>query len=228
MQGIQKAILDIIKTSKDMGLPFITKSAIIEESKKTSLAVFANKHHTKDKYSELTRKVEQALFQLKKKGLIKQRKRGHWTIDTSSNKYKPVICKALEEQYEIYCPKCNKYRYEIIKTSTEVKRKCPDCGKDTQTHFYKYWCPVREIFIGDPAKQCELIHGTNMKTLSKEVFPMKICYFSTKPTKLSLEYAKEKVRKEEEKISREKRYYSKNCRDPLSKNYLPNLEKEVE
>lgn len=223
MQGIQKAVFDIIKTSRDMGLPFITKTTIVEETKNTSLAEFATSHHVNDKKSELDRKVEQALFQLKKKGLIKQRKRGHWTVDRNSDKYKPIVCKALQDQYEVYCPKCNKYTYQIVKTPSEIKRKCPECKKKVQIHFYKYHCPVRNIFIGDPAKQCELIHGTDMQTLSVEVFPMKICYFSTNPSKLSLEYAKEKVRKEDEKISNEKRFYNKDIHDPLSKCYLPKL-----
>jgi len=203
MQGIQKVVFDIVKTSREMGLPFITKTTIVEETKNTSLSEFAKSHYINDKKSELDRKVEQALFQLKKKGFIKQRKRGHWTVDVNSEKYKPVVCKALQDQYEIYCAKCGKYRYQTAKSPSEIKHKCPDCGKHVQIHFYRYRCPVRNSYIGDPTRQCELLQGTNMQTLSKEVFPMKICYFSSNPTKLGIEYAKEKVRKEEEKRIRE-------------------------
>lgn len=205
MQGIQKVVFDIIKTSKDMGLPYITNVAIKEEARNTSLieldSVIVNTKRNierKNKKTQLDFSIEQALHELKKKGLIKQRKHGHWTVDKSASKYKPVVCKAIEEQYEIYCQKCNKYTYQIT-DKKKISDKCQTCGKKVQISFYKYHCPVRNMFIGEPSKQCELIHGTNLATLSKQVFPMKICYFSSNPTKLSLEYAREKVKKEEEK-----------------------------
>ena len=138
MQGIQKVVFDIIKTSRDMGLPYITKTAIIEEAKNTSLVesekVMSNTaknvaRKKENKLSQLDWQVTQALFQLNKKKLIKQRKRGHWTITKNANKYIPVICKVLERQYEIYCPKCDKYTYKVSKEKSKIKNKCDVCGK---------------------------------------------------------------------------------------------------
>ena len=229
MQGIQKVVLDIIETSRITGLPFITKSAIVEEAKKTSLADFAEKHHVRDKESQLMRMVDQALMNLKKKGLIKQRKRGHWTIDKSSGKYHPVVCKALVQEYEVHCPKCDTYTYEKTKNKESLGWKCKSCKKGRLTvSAFRQYCPVRETYIGDPIRQCELLHGTNMHTLSRQVFPMKTCYFGETPKKLELEYAQEKVRKELEREDKESRFFNKDIHDPESKAYLPKLHGKVE
>jgi len=229
MQGIQKVVFDIIKTSREMGLPFVTKSAIVEEAKSTSLNEFADKHHTNDKNSELVRKVDQALYQLKKKGLIKQRKVGHWTVDLSSAKYKPIICKALVSEFETHCPKCDTYSYKKAAHKESLGGKCPTCGKGRLTvQFYRWYCPVRETYIGDPIRQCELLHGTNMHTLSKAVFPMKNCYFEKVPTKVELEWAQIKIKKEIEKAEIDARFYERDSSDPLSKFYLPKLHEKKE
>jgi len=221
MQGVQKLVLDIIKTSHKNRLPYITKTGIVEEAKKTSLTTFVDKHHTNDKNSQIVRKVDQALYQLKKKGLIRQRKRGHWTIDKNSGKYHPVVCKALESEYEVHCPKCDTYTYVKTENKESLGGKCKACKKGKLVvSFFRYHCPVRKSYIGDPVKQCELLHGTNIHTLSKQVFPMKNCYFANKPKKLELEYAQEKVRMESEKEAHDLEIY-------LSKYHLPRpLQKE--
>jgi len=229
MQGIQKVVLDIIETSRTAGLPFITKSGIVEEAKKTSLADYAEKHHARDKESQLARMVDQALMHLKRKGLIRQRKRGHWTINNSSGKYHPVVCKALVQEFEMHCPKCDTYTYKKSGNKESLGGKCKSCGKGRLTvNFFRWYCPVREQYIGDPVRQCELLHGTNMHTLSRQVFPMKVCYFNEKPDKLGLEYAKEKVKKEVERAELESRKFNKDIHDPVSKAYLPKLHGKVE
>jgi len=233
MQDIQKVVFDIIKTSRDIGLGYIEVPLIKEETKKTSLSIlddeFVNTKRNlarKVKKTKLDFAIMQALRELKKKQLIRQTKKGHWTVVKGAEKYRPVICKALKKQYEIYCPKCKKYTYVIKDDKKVLKKRCPDCNKKVEINFYKYHCPVRNVFIGDPKRQCELLHGTDVNKLSKEVFPMRICYFKTKPTKPELEYAQRKIEKEEEKQLHEIRYYNSNIRDPLSKHYLPKFAKE--
>jgi len=78
-------------------------------------------------------------------------------------------------------------------------------------------------------EQCELLHPTGLDEEGKKLkpYPMTVCYFSAKPTKTTLEYAKRKIKLEDKKIERERRYYSEDVRDPLSKYHLPNLVKEV-
>lgn len=232
MQGVQKVVFDIIKTSRDLGLAFIDIKIIKEEARKTSLAelddVIPNtKKNAKRtvKKTQLDFSIEQALSILKKKKYIRQTKQGHWTIVKGATKYKPSVCKALQSEYEFYCPKCDKYTYKVVNNISKESKKCPQCNRRLEIQLYRYHCPVRNVYIGDPVKQCELLHGTNINNLTTEVFPMKICYFASKPTKPMLEYAREKVRQEDEKLAKEARYYIDDVRDPLSKHYLPNLEK---
>ena len=85
MQGVQKVIYDIIKTSREIGLPFISTKAIKVEALKTSLAeldatiVNTKKNQTrKVKKTQLDFSIAQALNSLKNKELVKQTKRGHW------------------------------------------------------------------------------------------------------------------------------------------------------
>lgn len=233
MQGVQKVVLDIIKTASDMGLPYIPRAAIIEEARNTSLveldSIIVNTKRNlkrKKKKTQLEFSIDQALKVLHEKNLIKKTKRGHWKINKNAIKYIPVLCKALERQYEIYCPKCNKYEYKITKEKSKIKKKCAECGKRLHINFYKYHCPVRNMFINNPTEQCELIHGTNMSKLSKIAFPMKICYFDKNPVQATLDSAKRKIKKEGERRAKEMRYYSTDVRDPLSKHYLPKLTKE--
>jgi len=231
---VQKVVYDIIENAKLAGLPYISTPAIKVEAMDTSLAeldaiiVNTKKNLTrKVKKTQLDFSIAQALTILKAKKLIKQTKQGHWKVVKNAKKYKPVVCKAIEEQYEIYCPKCETYHYEITDKS-KIPKKCPECGKKVHIEFFRWHCPVRKMFIGNPVEQCELLHPTGLDEEGKKLkaYPMTVCYFDAKPTKTTLEYATRKIKLEDEKIQRERRFYSDDVRDPLSKYYLPNLVKE--
>lgn len=208
VNGIQTVVLEIIETSRDNHLPYITKSAIVEEAKKTSLGEFAEKHHVGDKKTSLDRKVEQALMHLKKKGLICQKKRGHWMANRKPKKYTPKVCKALQYEYEYHCPKCNSYSYEKSNKKEVLGGKCKACSKGRlSVRLFRHYCPVRVTYIGDPVRQCELLHGTNVHTMTKDPQPMKFCYFDKVPTKIQIEMRQERVREVQEKEDEEQRIY---------------------
>jgi len=233
---VQKVIYDIIENARLSGLPYISTSAIKVEAMETSLAEL-EKEFVKTK-KNLARKgdakktkldfaISQALTILKDKGLIKQTKHKHWKVVRNAKKYKPVVCKAIEEEYEIHCPKCGTYDYKITEKS-KISKKCPECGRKVHIEFFRWHCPVRKMYIGNPVEQCELLHPTGLDEEGKKLkaYPMTVCYFSTKPTKTTLEYAKRKIELENKKIEEERRFYNRDVRDPLSKYHLPNLVKE--
>ena len=236
MQGVQKVIYDIIWNAREIGLSYMTVPAIKVEAMTTPLAELEKefvgtaknlKRKDEAKLTKLDFAISQALNILKEKGLIRQTMYGHWKVVRNAKKYKPVVCKAIEHQYEIHCPKCGTYKYEITEKS-KIDKKCPECGKKVHIEFFRWHCPVRKMFIGNPVEQCELLHPTGLDEKGERLkaYPMNICYFDTKPTKTTFDSAIRKIQLEDEKLVKERRYYSKDARDPLSKYFLPNLVKE--
>lgn len=220
--SMQTAVLYEIEKCQSTNVAFIEPQVLVDEIKEDypDYALFENIKYINDKKTKLQRSVEQALFQLNKKGDIKQKKRGHWIIN-NTGKYKPKICQAIKEEHEIYCPDCKKYFYKISSTSRQ-KQVCPDCKKPAKAYFFRYHCPVRNMYIGNPEEQCELINDVNRDSFEQVTIPMKKCY-CIKASEKDLEIAKRKVKDEEEKMSKEQRYYSKDITDPLSKYYMPKL-----
>ena len=234
MQGIQKTIYEIIKTSKEQKLPYITTRGIIEEAKKTSLGEFAKKPVLMNgvpdlEYDQLTAKVWQALQNLKNKDAIRSVKHGHWTIKAHNEKYSPNPCKALIPEYKQKCSdeKCDWFDLQVGEEKPK-KRTCPKCGKSTTIEFNRWHCPVRNMFIAKPEAQCELLHGTDATDKVKKVTPMKPCYFNKTPSKLEVEYMTQKVRILAQQEELELRKNAMNIHDPESKNYLPKLHQEVQ
>ena len=166
--GIQKLVYKIIEAGK-MEQNYITRRQISEEAKKTSLAAYdvpKNKGRNKTK-SIMDVKIDQAIHMLKKKGLIKQyNKKGRWVL-TNEAEQKTVLRRA------------NKYK--------------PVVCRALQQRDDRFYCPVRNCYIGDPSCQCELYHTTDMQTLQKTVVPMKWCYCPTPPTQLELDYLQSKL-----------------------------------
>lgn len=90
----------------------------------------------------------------------------------------------------------------------------------------RFWCPIKKVFIGDPARQCELLHGTDHTKLIKSVDPMCPGYTNRRSTAVSQEYSKKLIDIQNQKREESKRYHTPNVRDPLSKSYLPKLIEE--
>ena len=61
-----------------------------------------------------------------------------------------------------------------------------------------WFCPIRNIYIANPAKQCELLHDVNTDDMSKVLLPMKSCYFRSKPTEEEIEFMSDKIKEIEE------------------------------
>lgn len=246
MQGVQDVVLQIIRTShkQDLNLSYISFEGIVEEAKKTSLVAFADKKHVNDKKTMLERKVEQALYHLKKKKAIRQLKRGHWTIckkfeeeeqkrekrkEKEKNKYQPKVCQAIQYEYERHCPKCNTYSYEKSSSKRVLGGKCKECGKSRVTvALFRYYCPIRKTYIGDPVRQCELLNNSDVRLVSDKVdsgkvpVGMKFCYFDHVPKLYEAEDMRNEFIEREAKEADELKNY-------LSKYHLPRpLGKEVE
>ena len=210
MQGIQKVIEEIIKESKENGLPYITTHAIIEEAKKTSLSSKATEFVTMNgkvdnEYDKLTAATWQALMNLKNKGKIRNTSHGKWTIKAHTEKYQPSICKALIPEYKQSCSNENCDWYELVKGENKPKKQnCPKCGKKTEVEFNRQYCPIKTMYIAKPEEQCELLHGYDSTKKSKYSYPMKPCYFNKKPSALEVEYAIKKLRKLAEKEEQER------------------------
>jgi len=162
-KNVQDTVYEIIKLSKQSGLRHITKTQIKEELMKTSLAKYEEEHYKNDKETKLDRMLYQALYHLSKNNKIKKKRKAKYTLDTSKGKYRPVICKHLEEREK------------------------------------GMFCPIKGVYIGDPRAQCELLHGTNIITMRKQVTPMCPGYTDKNPTPASVKYAKKAIAREEKR-----------------------------
>jgi len=129
--------------------------------------------------------LDQALMHLKKKGKIK---------------------------------KLKKYGRWSLSDSEKGERKkyVPKVCRGLEEHNQRAnWCPVREMYIGNPVRQCELLHGTDYAKLGKikypkegelkRVDPMKFCYFERKPNKIQKEAKRVLYLKKEQEIEEAKR-----------------------
>jgi len=72
-----------------------------------------------------------------------------------------------------------------------------------------FYCPIKKVYIGDPTRQCELIHGTDFSRLIKTAEPMCPGYTDRKPTAVSIKASKEAIeaqRKERDERFKVRRY----------------------
>jgi len=105
---VQEIVYSIIKQNRLAGNPYITKSQILEEAKKTSLGRQDVKNYSGSK-SRLQTQVDQAITQLYKKGRIIKKKHGQWTVETHP-KIKQIVCKHIVKRDDRwYCPATHKY-----------------------------------------------------------------------------------------------------------------------
>jgi len=175
MQGIQKTVLAIIRENKT---PYITRKQINAEMAKTSLGDCKNQKYPSDKVSGesvFERRIDQAIVSLRKKGYIKK-------YDGEKKKYTVTT---PDEQVNII-RKLEAYKPNVCKALVKHK------GRSN-------YCPVQQMFIGDPKMQCEHIYGTNMDKLVKTSSPMKSCYFDYKPSKIDMQRAHNMIASENTK-----------------------------
>jgi len=166
-KNVQETVFEIIKFSKQSGLRHIQKSQIKDELLKTHLGKYEQEKwrpdHPEVKETKLDNMLTQALYQLTRNNKIKKKGKGKYSINTDTNKYKPIICKHLQERER------------------------------------GMFCPIKNVYIGDPRAQCELLHGTNYDTLKKQVTPMCPGYTDKTPTSVSIKYAKKQIALQEKK-----------------------------
>ena len=106
---------------------------------------------------KLTAQVDQALYCLKKKGLITNNN-GTWKI--------------LQE-----CEDCH---VSFV------------CGAITTKNGHSY-CPIRNMYIGDPKSQCGVLFDFDTDTMMQTMIPERKCYIPYKPTELEVEYMRKCV-----------------------------------
>jgi len=155
-KNVQETVFEIIKLSKQAGFRSIPKAQIKVELKNSPLGTTDIQNYS-GKKSRLECQLDQALYQLTKQERIKKRGKGKYSINTDKTRYRPIICRHLEERAD------------------------------------GYFCPIKNVYIGDPARQCELLHGTDYTRLVKHVTPMCPGYTDKKPTKISVAYAKKHI-----------------------------------
>jgi len=87
----------------------------------------------------------------------------------------------------------------------------------------RWYCPVKHCYIGDPRRQCELIHATSYGKFTKIVYPMCPGYIDKKSTVQNRAESLRLIQLKEKKDDEARRYYNHNPRDPLSKQFMPKL-----
>jgi len=94
-----------------------------------------------------------------------------------------------------------------LKKSKRIKKRGKGWTLDKKSKNYKpvicnhliekedgrFYCPIKKVYIGDPTRQCELIHGTNYSKLVKSVDPMCPGYTNRKSTPVSQEFSKKLI-----------------------------------
>ena len=180
-QGIEGTVYMVIKSNVGLHSVYITRPQINVEMAKTSFLSLKDEHYksdTKSGETKFERAIDQSLAQLVKKGWIKKygkSKKAKYTITTDDDKAKRQISRD-----DMYSPVvCKALRKEKGKSN---------------------YCPIANMYIGDPKSQCELLCGTDYTKLVETKYPMKTCYFDHKPKKGELEYARKKYKEREEII----------------------------
>jgi len=193
----QDVVYGIIKNSKIMGLGYIATAQIKIEAKDTSLAKYANEYFENDKLTKLERQVTQAIRELHKKGLIKRKGYGKWTI-VGGKKITQIVCKHIEK-------------------------------RDNDM----WWCPIKNIFIGDPKKQCNVLFESDVHSRPIEKygdgikqFPRCVGFTDRKSNAVRIEMSKKAVAVQEEREERDRRRNSHDIHDPESKKYMPKLHEQ--
>jgi len=195
----QDIVYDIIKSSRvQFRFPYITKTQILVEAKKTSLGE-QNQEKYSGKKSRLQTQVDQAIRELHKNGKIIKKGYGRWSVNKFV-KIKQIVCKHIEK-------------------------------RDDE----KWYCPIRECYIGDPQSQCNVLFDSDVYSgpIKKHGdgivhVPRCVGFTDKKPNAVRIEMSKKAVAVQEEREKKERRRNSHDIHDPESKKYLPKLHEQKE
>jgi len=122
--------------------------------------------------------------------------------------------------------KKGKGKYTVnIKQKKYYPKICKHIQKKKDDRWY---CPIRNCYIGNPKLQCEVLHGTVPEgdTYVKSVIPMCPGYTNMKPTAKSVKHSKALIKMRDDKEDIARRRATPNSHDPVSKAYMPKLHEE--
>ena len=231
----QDIVYEIIKSSRiQFRLPYITKTQIMEEAKKTSLG-----EQDQEKYSgvksRLLTQVDQAISQLHKNGKIIKKGHGRWSINKFV-KIKQIVCRHIMNELLLECKnkKCDYSEYEKTYEKS-ITKSCPECGKTLSSTIFKKYCPIKKCYIGDPESQCNVLFGTDLysRPIKKHGdgiihIPRCVGFTDKKPNAIRIEMSKKAVAVQDEREERDRRRNSHDIHDPISKKYLSKLHEKEE
>jgi len=116
-----------------------------------------------------------------------------------------------------------------------VKRKQIVCRHIIKKDDGRSWCPVKECYIGDPEKQCNVLFDTDVhsRPIKKHGdgiihIPRCVGFIDKKPNAVRIEMSKKAVAVQEEREEKERRRNSHDIHDSISKKYMPKLHEQKE
>lgn len=209
----QDLILDVIESRRECGESSVSRSDIKADIMKTRLSSLDRERFSDGRGTKLDHLIDQALYQLKKKGVLERTARRKWKIikkrkmpgasyrvtEKGKSLYMPKTCQSLEPEYVYECPKCG-HKEKIIGEPMKGVKRCRQCSRVMKKMLFRYHCPVMKTYIGSPTAQCELLHGTDLDKKEKRTDPMRLCYFENKPTEPRIEFARVRVNRYEERV----------------------------
>jgi len=99
----------------------------------------------------------------------------------------------------------------------------------------RHWCPIKNTYIGDPEKQCNVLFGTDVhskpiKKYGDGIVHIRRCvgFTDKKPNAVRIENSKKAVAVQEERDELDRRRNSHDIHDPESKKYMPKLHEQKE
>jgi len=200
VRGIKSTILQIVYNhTEKLGEPYVDTEVIRQEIRKTPiydkiLEKYPDGVYMTSKVDVLSALVWQTTKDLRRENKLEYYRdpftllpqRGKFVISESYKRrltvkrYKPSLCSMLQKEIEIHCHKCRRYYYKVV-TRGVRKVVCPVCGSDKVTiRFFRWYCPVNHMYIGNPQEQCELLWCIDYTRKTKFVKPMRSCYVPSK------------------------------------------------
>jgi len=149
---------------------------------------------------------------------------GEQDIPNYSGKKSKLQCQIDQALYQLHKNKKIKKKgngWAAVKVQLKT---VPICRHLIQKNNQPY-CPLYKTYIGSPRYHCSVVftsrHGPGGWT--KEAVPKCPGYTSRKPTPMVVRNSLEKIKKAEEIAELERRRYSMNIHDPLSRKFMPKL-----
>jgi len=195
----QDIVYEIIKSSRvQFRFPYITKTQILNEAKKTSLGE-QNQEKYSGKKSKLLTQVDQAIRELHKNGKIIKKGHGRWSVNKFV-KIKQIVCKHIEDK-------------------EDGRHWCPI--KECYIGDPEQQCNV--LFDTDVYTRLIKKFGDGIVHIRRCVG-----FTDKKSNAVRIEMSKKAVAVQEEREERDRRRNSNDIHDQESKKYLPKLHEQKE